>query len=176
MNEDIVWTRDFKSICNAPLVPVMPDALDGDHPAIQFHEHWLSMNSDNTVPQAQGIMAKAREVIEKWLMAFRKELEAGDDLYMLFLQGQSAAQMTHGMLQGQYLHEFTRSDCFDSRRALMRQTLQMSQPGFARMDINHNKSEFFAEVTAGMFPLAEGDRELVVVIPAPVSQKLRSII
>jgi len=176
MGEYFFWDRNFKSICNAPLVPIEVGALDADHPAVTFNDAWHDMSRNGQLPQAEELMELAIKSIHNWLMAFRKELQAGDDLYLLYLQGKSAAQMTYGMLQGQYLHEFTQSDCFDSRRALMRQTLSMSQPGFARMDVARQKSEFFAQVTAGMFPVADGDQELVIVVPAPVSTRLRDAI
>jgi len=176
MGQDFVWRQHFKSICNAPLELVGQEELDESHPAIQFHKYWEILREQNEVPDDQDFVPEDVPAAMNWFMLFRREVKLGDDLYHLYRQGDSAAQMTHGHLDGLYLHEFTKQDCYTTRRELMRWILTEKRPGFARIDIRNNKSEYFAEVTVGMFPMVSPNEAMVVVVPAPVSPKLRDII
>lgn len=176
MGQEFAWRQHFKSICNAPLELVGRDDLDDLHPAIQFHRYWDTLRQGKELPDDRDFVPEEIPAAMDWFMLFRRELRLGEDLYHLYRQGDSAAQMTHGHLEGLYLHEFTKQDCYTTRRELMRWILTEKRPGFARIDIRNNKSEFFAEVTVGMFPILSPDGATVVVVPAPVSPRLREII
>lgn len=167
------WREEYKSICNAPLVGIKPDTLDDDHPAIKFAEYWHSL-AGSGVPQRQTFRPQEIPSLLRWLMMFRREEHQGQDRYLLYLQGDSAAELTDGLQQGRYLDEFTEEECFDTRREVLRGVLRTGQPDFANIIVGTKKAEFIADINVGAFPFenADGPSE-VVMVPAPASLELR---
>lgn len=174
MHTTFVWKEQLESLCDAPLESVEATELDAGHPARSFLGYWEGLNGGK-VPDRSAFDPKSVPSLLKWLMLFRRELQDGEDVYHLFLQGTSAAEMTHGLLQGQYLHEFTSVDCYDTRRGTMRHVLTTLQPAFARISIAA-RGEYRTNATVGMFPFMDKDEWNVFVVPAPESLEIRALI
>ncbi len=170
------WQERYRTICNAPLVPIDPLTLDDDHPALMFLDYWKSLNGGDT-PLRSSFRPQDIPTLLRWLMMFRREENDGIDLYFLYLQGESAAALTDGSHQGRYLHEFTEEFCFDTRREVMRGVLETGQPDFASIEIGTKKSDYVTTVSVGAFPffVEDGEPEIVMV-PAPTSMKLRAFL
>ncbi|WP_262696352.1 PAS domain-containing protein [Kordiimonas aquimaris] len=167
------WHSDLQSICDAPLAYLDADAIDLAHPAGAFVQYWNSLNAGQ-IPDRGQFSPQAIPKLLRWLMMFRREMNGDNDEYLLYLQGNSAAEMTRGSLQGQYLHEFTATGCFDTRRDVMRHVLETSQPAFARIIVGNDQSEFTTNVTVGAFPMTDGTNQpQVIMLPAPDSLELR---
>ncbi len=131
------------------------------HPAKVFHEYWLSL-AGGELPDRSSFQPMSIPSVLRWFMIFRQEMDEENDLYHLFLQGK-------------YLHEFTADQCFYTRRELMRAVLKSQEPGFARITVE-GVSEFSTMVTVGMFPMSEGDKSLVFVVPAPETKHMRALL
>ena len=167
------WRENTESICDAPLTYLTIEDIDGTHPAGAFTTYWNSLNS-GIIPDRGQFTPQAIPKLLRWLMMFRRELNDNNDEYLLYLQGNSAAELTHGSLQGQYLHDFTATGCFDTRRDVMRAVLQTKQPAYACIHVGGNRSEFKTSVTVGAFPMTDGDKQpQVVMVPAPDSLEMR---
>ncbi len=167
------WRKTYKSICNAPLVGVTEDDLDPEHPGLQFLTYWRSLNGGET-PQRSSFSPQDIPSLLKWLMMFRREISADGDLYFLYLQGNSAAELTDGLQQGTYLHDFTEQQCFNTRRAVLRGVLDSGQPAFANIKVGEKSADFITTINAGAFPFVnEGGQPEVVMVPAPQSPELR---
>ncbi|MBL4788703.1 MAG: PAS domain-containing protein [Kordiimonadaceae bacterium] len=173
-SESFKWSEKCDSLCDAPVNPLDASDLDRNHPALVFLKYWEKIG-DGGLPDRADFAPMDVPSVLKWFMLFRREMDGDVDNYHLFLQGSSAAEMTHGLLQGQYLHEFTSSYCYETRRDLMRAVLEAEKPLYGRIEIS-TQGEYEVDVTVGMFPLSEGDQKLVFVVPAPISLELRSLI
>lgn len=110
------WREEYESICNAPLVRVNETQVEDGHPALRFSEYWHSLSA-GTTPARRDFHPRSVPALLKWLMMFRREMQNAEDRYKLYLQGEAAAALTDGLLQGRYLDEFTLSVCFESRPA-----------------------------------------------------------
>lgn len=167
------WKDEYHSICNAPVEFIEPSTLDGDHPAVQFNRYWQSLAA-GSLPDRSKFKPQDIAGLLRWLMMFRHETHTTDNSFYLYLQGNSAAELTGGMLQGQYLRDFTSDECFASRVQIMEKVLTEGMPGFATISIGAKKSEFIVAISLGAFPFsnASGDPE-VVMVPAPNSLELR---
>ncbi len=169
----VVWQDSYKSVCNAPLVSVTEFDLDPFHPGLEFLAYWRSLNGGET-PRRSSFSPQNIPSLLKWLMMFRREMVADDDLYFLYLQGNSAAELTDGLQQGTYLHDFTKQQCFDTRRAVLRGVLESGQPAFANILVGEKGADFTTTISVGAFPfLNEGGQPEVVMVPAPQSPELR---
>lgn len=167
------WRDNYKSICNAPMTRIEHTSLDVRHPAIEFRQYWESLNKGKT-PDRGSFNPQDIPGLLRWLMMFRREMREGRDRYLLYLQGNSAAELTDGLLQGQYLEEFTEQECFDTRREVMRSVLQTGQPAYARITVGVKKADFIADISVGAFPFRQkGDEPEIVMVPAPVALELR---
>ena len=167
------WQEQYNSICNAPLRPIDPFTLDNEHPALQFLHYWKSLNNGDA-PSRADFKPQDIPTLLRWLMMFRREMEDVKDLYLLYLQGDSAASLTDGLHQGQYLHQFTDEGCFNTRREVMRGVLQAGQPNFAGIEVGAKKADYVTTISVGAFPFLVDDGEPeVVMVPAPTSAKLR---
>jgi len=173
-SESFKWADECDSLCNAPVNPLGASDLDHSHPALVFLKYWEKIG-EGGLPDRSDFAPMDVPSVLKWFMLFRCEMVDNVDNYHLFLQGSSAAEMTHGLVQGQYLHEFTSSDCYETRRDSMRAVLKAEKPLYGRIEID-TQGEFEVDVTLGMFPLTDGDQKLVFVVPAPISLALRSLI
>ncbi len=176
MNEEFRWKEHFGSLCNAPLNLMSREELDAEHPAIKFDTYWNQLN-DGNLPDKESFSPMHVKQVLKWMMLFERQMEGENDLYHLYLQGTSAAEITNGLLQGQFLSEFTNEECYQSRRDMMRMVLREGKPAFASANITkcNEDSEFSTNVTVGMFPFKNGKGNCCVfVIPAPVSKKIRA--
>ena len=170
------WQEQYQSICNAPLRPIDPFTLDDDHPALQFLTYWKSLN-DGQTPSRSDFKPQDIPTLLRWLMMFRREVSDGSDLYFMYLQGDSAASLTDGLHQGQYLHEFTEEVCFDTRRQVMRGVLETGRPNFASIEVGAKKADYITTISVGAFPfLVENGEPEVVMVPAPTSMKLRAFL
>ncbi|MCK0069512.1 PAS domain-containing protein [Kordiimonas laminariae] len=175
MTEDFRWGEHCASLCNAPLKLLKREDLDPRHPAIEFDNYWSNLKGGE-IPAKEDFSPVHVKTVLKWMMLFERQMKDSEDLYKLYLQGTSAAELTNGSLQGQYLHEFTNADCYNSRRDLMRYVLKEGKPGFATAHTAPLKtdSEYSTDVTVGMFPFRNIEGECqVFVVPAPVSEKIR---
>lgn len=167
------WQDKFKSICNAPLVGVTEFDLDTQHPGLEFLRYWRGLNGGQT-PDRASFRPQEIAPLLKWLMMFRRELRGSDDLYFLYLQGNSAAELTDGLQQGTYLHDFTEEQCFDTRRGVLRQVLETGQPGFANIVVGEKSADFTININVGAFPFENKDGQPeVVMVPAPETPELR---
>lgn len=169
----VVWQEKYKTICNAPLVGVTEFDLDSAHPGLDFLHYWRSLNS-GAAPDRSSFRPQDIGPLLKWLMMFRREANGSDDLYLLYLQGNSAAELTNGLQQGTYLHDFTEQQCFDTRRAVLREVLATGKPGFANITVGAKSADFTINVTVGAFPFMNlnGEPE-VVMVPAPELPEMR---
>lgn len=167
------WREHLNSICDAPLDIIEFGVLDQTHPALEFTHYWNSLNGGE-MPDRAHFSPKDIPKLLRWLMMFRRETIDDQDDYFLYLQGSSAAELTHGSLQGQHLHDFTASSCFETRRNVMRHVLSTKQPAYANIKVGNSGSEFSSNVIVGAFPLSDGDKEpIVIMLPAPNSLELR---
>lgn len=167
------WRENYESICSAPLVVVTAADLDSAHPAIDFLDYWKSLN-DGEVPDRGQFKPQSIPSLLRWLMMFRREAQIDEDRHLLYLQGNSAAELTDGLQQGKYLDEFTELACFATRRAILRGVVETGQPAFAVIAIGAKKTDFIADVGVGAFPFySEASEPEIVMVPAPVSLKLR---
>lgn len=169
----VVWREKFESICNAPLVGVTEFDLDSGHPALDFLRYWRSLNSGET-PERSSFKPQNIAPILKWLMMFRREMQGSKDLYFIYLQGTSAAELTGGLRQGTYLHDFTDKQCFDTRRAVLRGVVETGKPKFANITVGEKSADFNITISVGAFPFINcvGEPE-VVMVPAPQTPELR---
>lgn len=167
------WREEYKSICNAPLVGIKPDELDEDHPAIKFMDYWNAL-AGGRVPKRQDFRPQEIPSLLRWLMMFRQEKHQGQDRYLLYLQGDSAAELTDGLQQGRYLDEFTEEECFETRREVLRGVLKTGKPDYANIIVGAKKAEFITDINVGAFPFENvGGQPEVVMVPAPASLELR---
>lgn len=167
------WRKTYKSICYSPLSGVAESDLDSEHPSLEFLAYWRRLNSGET-PARSTFSPQSVPSLLKWLMMFRREVQTGENLYFLYLQGNSAAELTDGYHQGTYLHDFTEQQCFDTRRAVLRGVLETGQPAFAVISVCEKKADFTISVNVGAFPFTnEGGLSEVVMVPAPRSPQLR---
>jgi len=167
------WCETYNSICNAPLISVSEDELDPQHPSLEFLTYWRSLNGGVT-PKRSSFSPQRIPSLLKWLMMFRREMSSDEDLYLLYIQGNSAAELTGGLLQGTYLHDFTDVGCFDTRRAVLRSVLESGKPAFANVVVGEKSADFTTTISVGAFPFAcEDGQAEVVMVPAPQSPKLR---
>ena len=167
------WRENYLSICNAPLVTIEHTDLDARHPAVEFRRYWQSLNKGET-PNRSSFNPQDIPTLLRWLMMFRREMKDGHDRYFLYIQGNSAAELTDGLLQGQYLDEFTEQECFDTRREVLRGVLQTGQPAYANIEVGVKKADFIANIGVGAFPFYQEDQEPeVVMVPAPIALELR---
>lgn len=178
MRTNFSWRKDFESICDAVLEPIEITDLDEKHPAVAFNDYWHGL-ADGRMPDKSQFSPQHVPSLLKWLMLFRQEIIDGKDVYHLFLQGSSAAEMTDGLLQGQYLHEFTAEECYEVRLKHMREVLASERPAFARIHlVCHDETcygEFSTDAIVGMFPISEGDGRNIFLLPAPESKEIRSL-
>lgn len=173
MEDAFCWHQHFDSLCNAPLDFIELQEFDDAHPALVFYAYWKRL-ADGEMPQKASFSPTEVKSVLKWFMLFKREWNGEEDQYFLYLQGNSAAEITNGNLQGKYLHEFTAEDCYGTRRDLMRQVISEGKPGFARACISERGSEYTTDVTVGMFPFREGENDFqVFVVPAPESKQIR---
>jgi len=167
------WQKNIQSICNAPLSGVSEDDLDPLHPGLVFLTYWRSLNGGST-PDRSSFSPQDIPSLLKWLMMFRREMHAAEDWYLLYLQGNSAAELTDGSQQGTYLHDFTDKQCFDTRRAVLRDVLESGQPAFANIMVGANSADFTTTIDVGAFPFtSESGEPEIVMVPAPQSPELR---
>ena len=167
------WRNTHESICNAPLVGVGESDLDTKHPGLEFLRYWRSLNGGK-IPARTSFNPQHIGPLLKWLMMFRREMHDMDDMYFLYLQGNSAAELTDGLQQGTYLQDFTDDACFTTRRQVLRSVLQSGQPAFASIVVGAKKVDFTTNITVGAFPFTgtEGQPE-VVMVPAPELPEMR---
>lgn len=167
------WRTEYQSICNAPLVAIDPSTLDNDHPAIQFHQYWTSL-ADGKLPNRADFRPQSIPPLLRWLMMFRQVMQDGDDKYFLYLQGDSAAELTDGLHQGKYLDDFTEKECFETRRAVLHDVIERGEPDYANIVVGAKKADFIADISVGAFPFQNDDGvSEVVMVPAPASLQLR---
>lgn len=161
------WQANFVSICDAPMSPMPSTELDAGHPAIDFLHYWEGLNAGDT-PKREQLRPQDIPTLLRWLMLFRFEKTATDEDYYLYLQGDSAATLTHGLHQGKFLSEFTTEACHESRLEVMDKVRTSGRPEFAGIHVSGAQAEYTADVTMGAFPFRcpEGQCELVMV-PAP---------
>ena len=167
------WKEEYHSICNAPVELIEPSSLDGDHPAVQFDTYWQSL-AKGSVPDRTEFKPQQVAALLRWVMMFRHESHIGADAYLLYLQGDSASELTGGLLQGQYLRDFTSDECFASRLSIFEKVLSEGMPSFATVSIDAKKSEFIVDISLGAFPFKSKEgRPEVVMVPSPNSLELR---
>ncbi len=168
-----VWCDTYDSICNTPLVDVLESELDSNHPSVEFLHYWRDLNGGNT-PARTSFNPQHIGSLLKWLMMFRREMHGKDDVYFLYLQGNSAAELTDGLQQGNYLQDFTDDACFNIRREALRSVLKNGQPAFASIIVGEKWSDFTTSVSVGIFPFTspKGQPE-VVMVPAPSLPEMR---
>lgn len=169
----VVWQEKYKSICNAPLVGVTEFDLDASHPGLAFLQYWRGLNG-GTTPDRSSFKPQDIGPLLKWLMMFRRETNGADDLYFLYLQGNAAAELTDGLQQSIYLHDFTEQQCFETRREVLRGVLATGKPAFANIFVEEKAADFTIDVTVGAYPFVnEAGEPEVVMVPAPNSYQLR---
>jgi len=167
------WRETYESICHTPLVGVSEFDLDSKHPGLEFLSYWRGLNGGNT-PARTSFSPQHIGPLLKWLMMFRREMHGADDLYFLYLQGNSAGELTDGLQQGTYLHDFTDKSCFDTRRAVLRGVLESGRPAFASIIVGEKKGDFTTNITVGAFPFSGAeDQPEVVMVPAPELPEMR---
>lgn len=167
------WKEEYHSICNAPVGLIEASTLDGDHPAVQFDKYWRSL-ANGSVPDRTAFKPQQIATLLRWVMMFRQESDVGADAYLLYLQGDSASELTGGLLQGQYLRDFTSDECFASRLSIFEKVLSEATPSFATVSIGAKKSEFIVDISLGAFPFMSKDgKPEVVMVPSPTSLELR---
>ena len=108
---------------------------------------------------------------------FRRINVDGVEDYLLFLQGNSAAEMTHGNLQGPYLSEFAAhgEGFYDIRRAMICEAIRIGEPIFAGVHAGSDGSISASDVTMGAFPFEDRGKEpQVALLPAPAVPKQRN--
>ncbi|MBO6503905.1 MAG: PAS domain-containing protein [Kordiimonadaceae bacterium] len=167
------WKEEYHSICNAPVELIDVSSLDSDHPAIQFNKYWRSLAVSQT-PDRKAFKPQDVAALLRWVMMFRQVKETAGKAYFLYLQGDSASELTGGLLQGQFLQDFTSDECFASRFAIFEKVLSEGVPSFATISVGAKKSEFVVDISLGAFPfVCDGGEPEVVMVPSPNSLELR---
>lgn len=169
----IDWKEEYHSICNAPVELIDVSSLDGDHPAVQFNGYWQSL-ATSEAPDRKSFRPQDVGGLLRWLMMFRHIQDMAPDAYLLYLQGDSASELTGGMLQGQYLRDFTSDECFASRLSIFEKVMAEGVPSFATVKVGAKKSEFIVDISLGAFPFTnDAGAPEVVMVPSPNSLELR---
>ena len=76
--------------------------------------------------------------------------------------------------KGQFLKEFTKDECYSSRKQVMVNAITSGKPSFARIDLA-SQGEYKTNVLAGIFPFRDKEGHRVFAIPCPENKKLRGL-
>lgn len=170
------WKNSHKMICEAPIAFLHAADLDSTHPATSFFKHWHGLNGGRMPDRRQFDPMRVPELL-RWIMMFRRIVVDDVEDYLLFLQGDSAAEMTHGNIQGKFLSEFAAQGqgFYDIRRAMICEAIRTGEPTYAGVSAGSNGAVSASDVTMGAFPFADGGKDpQVALLPAPATAGLRS--
>ncbi len=171
--EPFSWSECFDSICSAALTPQNLIDFDSGHVAHQFNEYWYGLAAGK-MPHNRQFSPVDIKACLKWLMVFKEVEVDGDKNFLLTLIGASASEMTVHAKKGQYLHEFTESECYGTRKAAMTNAVTSANPVFARIHMTPT-GEYKTNVLVGMFPFVDDTGHRIYVVPCPENKKLRAL-
>jgi hypothetical protein len=149
------------------------DDFDSGHAAHQFNEYWHTLAGGNT-PECSQFSPIDVKACLRWIMVSKEtHFDNGLD-FQLTLIGASASEMAIHAKKGQFLREFTEEDCYETRKAMMVETLRSGQATFAKINMASN-GEYKTNVLVGMFPFIDENERRLYAVPCPENKKLRAL-
>jgi PAS domain len=154
------------SLCDAPMEALSEDRVPEGHPVFLFREYWNSLNGGK-LPGRTAFHPTHLPRLLPYIML----LEEGDSAHMgdyrLRLHGTAMVALSRGDFTGQYLSEFVKNTCLESRLLAIATAIEIGSPVFG-CTILGDDSEFSRSVIIGAFPFkCSSGRHQIFMVGAP---------